>query len=115
MPPARGERIEREGLPKVHHGQHRPAIGFQYLAPPAEKVPADQTGSNDERDESNQEVSRSEGHRCLYFIPVCNRRLRHLTIGALRTRAKRGMLGSVEPLGGTRCPSKSARTAPRRC
>jgi hypothetical protein len=56
------ERIKREGLPKVHHGNDRPAIGFQHLAPLAEKVPADQTGGSNERDESNQEVSRSGGH-----------------------------------------------------
>jgi hypothetical protein len=28
MSPAGGERIEREGLPKVHHGHDRAAIGF---------------------------------------------------------------------------------------
>src|SRR5580704_8066597 len=27
MPPAGGERIEREGLPKIHHGHDRAAIG----------------------------------------------------------------------------------------
>ena len=57
MPPARGERIEREGLPKVHHGHDRPAIGFQNLAPPAEKVPANQADDRYERAPSDQEIS----------------------------------------------------------
>jgi hypothetical protein len=49
MPPARRERIEREGLPKVHHGHDRLAIGFQYVAAHIEKVPADQADGSDER------------------------------------------------------------------
>jgi hypothetical protein len=57
--PTRGKRIEREGLPKVHHGHDRPAIGFQHIVPPAEKVPADQAGGGDERDASSQDVSGS--------------------------------------------------------
>ena len=56
MPPARGERIEREGLPKVHHGHDRLAIGLQYVAAHIEKVPADQAGGGDERDASSQEI-----------------------------------------------------------
>jgi hypothetical protein len=49
MSPTRGERIEREGLPKVHHGHDRLAIGFQYVAAHIEKVPADQADGSDER------------------------------------------------------------------
>jgi hypothetical protein len=56
MLPARGEWIERKASRKIHDGYHRPAIGFQYLAPPVEKVPADQAGGNDERDPYNQEI-----------------------------------------------------------
>ena len=62
MLPARGERIQREGLSKVHHGHDRPAIGFQHLAAPAEKVPADQADGSGERDASNQEVSSAPRH-----------------------------------------------------
>src|SRR5437660_195980 len=43
-----------------------PPSGFQNLAPPAEEVPADQADGSEEREPSNQDVSRSEGHRCLY-------------------------------------------------
>jgi hypothetical protein len=56
MSPTRGERIEREGLPKVHHGNDRTTIGFQHIAPLAEKVPADQADGSDERDPYNQEI-----------------------------------------------------------
>jgi len=62
MLPARGERIERKASRKIHDGYHRPAIGFQYLAPPVEKVPADQAGGRDERNASNQDVSSTPGH-----------------------------------------------------
>ena len=62
MSPARGEQIEREALPKVHHRHDRPAIGFQYLAAPTEKVPADQADDRDERDASNHDVSSTPGH-----------------------------------------------------
>jgi hypothetical protein len=61
MSPTRGEGIEREGLPKVHHGHDRLAIGFQYVAAHIEKVPADQAGGGDERDASSQDVSGSPG------------------------------------------------------
>jgi hypothetical protein len=62
MSPTRGERIEREGLPKVHYGHDRPAIGFQHHGPPAEKVPADHADGSGERDASNQEISSTPRH-----------------------------------------------------
>src|SRR6516162_2749921 len=61
MSPAKGERIEREALSKIHHGHDRPAIGSQYLAPPIEELPADYAGDSAERDRANQEVSSSQG------------------------------------------------------
>jgi hypothetical protein len=70
MLPAGGERIEREALPEIHYRHDRPAIGFQHFALLAEKVPADQAGGSDERDACNQEVSCSEGHRCLQTGPT---------------------------------------------
>src|SRR5271166_1447099 len=62
MSPARRERIERKASPKIHHGNHRPAIGLQYLAPAAPKMPADQADDSDDRDASNHEVSNSPSH-----------------------------------------------------
>ena len=62
MSPARGERIEWEAPPKIHHGHDRPAIGLQHLAWPVEKMPADQADGSDERDTSNQEVSSTPRH-----------------------------------------------------
>src|SRR3954451_1541532 len=62
MSPTRGERIEREGLPEVHHGHDRRTIGFHYLAPPAEKVPADHAGDSDDRDASKHDVSSTPMH-----------------------------------------------------
>ena len=56
MFPARGKRIEREGLSKIHHGHDRPAIGLQHIATPIEKAPANQAGGSDESDTSNYEV-----------------------------------------------------------
>jgi hypothetical protein len=41
MSPASGERIERKGLPEIHHGYDRPAIWFQDLAALIEKEPID--------------------------------------------------------------------------
>jgi hypothetical protein len=56
------------------------------------------------------------GRSSLPYLPLWNPPLyRPLTMGALRAPVKRGMLGSVEPLGGTQYLRRSARTAPRRC
>ena len=68
MSPARGERIERKALPKIHHGYDRPAIGLQYLSPAAPKIPTDQADGSGERDASNQEVSNSPGHSTLALL-----------------------------------------------
>jgi hypothetical protein len=56
MLPARGERIEREALPKVHDSHDRTTIGFQYVAAHTENLPADQAGGSDERDPSDYEI-----------------------------------------------------------
>jgi hypothetical protein len=39
MFPARGQRIEREGLSKIHHSHDRPAIGLQYIRHADRKKP----------------------------------------------------------------------------
>ena len=96
MSPARGERIEREASAKIHHGHDGPAIRLQYLAAPAKDLPPNHADGSDDRDASKQEVSRSEGHLCLIYLYAAP--TGPLTIGALRARSKRGMLGSVEPL-----------------
>ena len=56
---SRRERIERKASLKIHHGHDRSAIGLQYLARPAPKMPADQADGTDECSSSNQEVSSS--------------------------------------------------------
>jgi hypothetical protein len=73
MSPAGGERIERKASPEIHPGHDRPAIGLQDIALPRPKMPSDQADGSEDRDASDQDVSRSEGHRCLI------RRLRRAT------------------------------------
>jgi hypothetical protein len=68
MSPAGGERIERKASPKIHHGHDRPTVGFQYIAPPAPKMPANQADGSDDRDASNQEVSNSPSHFTLAHL-----------------------------------------------
>ena len=59
MFPARGQRIERNASPKVHHSHDRPAIGFQHVASPVPKMPNDKAGGGDKRNPSKQGVSSS--------------------------------------------------------
>jgi hypothetical protein len=57
--PARGRRIEREVLPKVHHGHDRPAVGFQNIAAPVPKTPNDQAGGGSKHNAPKHGVSSS--------------------------------------------------------
>ena len=62
MSPARGQRIERKGSTKIHHGYDRPAIGLHYLAPAVPKMPTDQADGGGERDDPDQDVATSPNH-----------------------------------------------------
>src|SRR5271169_3583608 len=96
MSPAGGERIERKASPKIHHGHDRLAVGFQYLASPAQKLPADQTdGGNDEQDASDREVAKSPGHSTpvhLWHRPrssLGNTFMSEYPVGFIRIRTRR--------------------------